>query len=220
MLLNYQLKNQNILAIALISLALGTCSMSLAEDSNAECEKLRVKSEQTDTQTFYPIKSFGKWYVYVSPKACWITTLSIKPITDSIHSNSSCFASSAFSLSYFIERDDLEAPQISVVTDFSLSDKYIQLYLNKAKHYIFWAKQNSAWPYQSDDHIILEQLIANPYFNIFYSSESKPKKIRMESYTNYGFRRALQTVNMKCPFLGLTTQRKTYNSFKTAYLKD
>ena len=46
------------------------------------------------------------------------------------------------------------------------------------------------------------------------------KKIRMESFSTYGFRRALRTVNIKCPFLGLTAQRKTYNSFKTAFLND
>ena len=56
------------------------------------------------------------------------------------------------------------------------------------------------WPYQNDDHVILEGLLANPVFNVFYSSQSKPKKIRMESYTNFGFRRALRTVTCSVHF--------------------
>ena len=215
----FQVKNKKIFVIALISCVLGFCSMSLAEDLNSECEKLKVKLPKTDTKTYAPITSFGNWHVYVAPKVCWITAISSEYVSDKIHSDSSCLAPTKMSLSYYREKRS-DVPQVSIRTDFSLSEKGVQLFLNKAQNYVFWAKQNIAWASIKDDSTITKALLNHPNFSMFYSLGGKAKKIRMERFNNYGFRRAMGTLNIECPFLGLMAQGMTPYSFKTAYLKD
>ena len=219
MVLNYLLKNKKIFVIALTSFVLGFPSMSLAEGLNSECEKLKVKLPKTDTKTYAPITSFGNWAVYVAPKVCWITAISSEYISDKIHSDSSCLAPTRMSLSYYREKRS-DVPQVSIRTDFSLSEKGVQLFLNKAQNYVFWAQQNIAWPSIKDDSTITKALLNHPNFSMFYSLGGEAKKIRMEHFNNYGFRRAMGALNIECPFLGLIAQGKTPYSFQTVYLSD